>query len=290
MAFDVSLSNSSYTQFGINTSVLHSVDEALFPFDPSWRRVGVNVSGGADSAVGTATLCSIIQDLGVDCEVVFLTNVRVWQNRPWAAPISVEVYNKLREMFPNVRMQRVQNYIPPELEDGAIGQIEQIGTSGDRMCTRSFNAFAGYTYKLDAVYGFITNNPTSDDFDHTRQPFDRVWTASSLAEQSDCPQFKPDSKPAQVYPWKLISKDFIMGQYLRRGWQTLLDTTRSCEGDKVLFDYLDPVPFKDYTEYEHGVTPLLTCNEITDLVEEKCYWCEERSWALQKAQRIIDGA
>ena len=129
MAFDVSLSNRSYTHFDIDTTVLHSVDEALFPFDPSWRRVGVNVSGGADSAVGTATLCSIIQDLGVDCEVVFLTNVRVWQNRPWAAPISVEVYEKIRSMFPDVRMQRVQNYIPPELEDGAIGIIEQIETS-----------------------------------------------------------------------------------------------------------------------------------------------------------------
>ncbi len=288
MTFDVSFSNSSYTKFNINPSILHQVDEALYPFDTNWKRVGVNVSGGADSAVGTATLCSIIERLGVDCEVVFLTNVRGWINRPWAAPISVEVYEKLRSMFPSIQMQRVQNYIPPEIEDGAIGIIEQINTSGDRLCTRSFNAFAAHTYKLEAVYNFVTNNPDNQEFAHHRAPFDRGWNADLLEQQVICPQIYVKNNPVQVYPWKLISKDFIMGQYIRQGWQELLDTTRSCEGDKALFDYLDPVPFKDYTEYEHGVTPLLTCCEITDNEQQRCFWCAERNWALRRAQRIIN--
>ena len=37
-----------------------------------------------------------------------------------------------------------------------------------------------------------------------------------------------------VHPWKLITKDFILGQYYRRGWEDLFNITRSCEGDKVL--------------------------------------------------------
>ncbi len=286
--FDVSLSNSGYSMYNVDNNILHNVDGALYPFNPDWKRVGVNLSGGADSAVGVATLCKLIQQSGADTEIVVLTNVRVWENRPWAAPISVEVYNKLREMFPDVQMQRVQGYIPPEIEDGTIGIIEQIGTSGDRITTRSFNKFAAYTYKLEAVYGFITNNPVADDFQHPGQPYDRTWNADILKDNGSCPQYKGNSTPIQVYPWKLISKEFIMGQYLRNNWQDLLNITRSCEGDKALHQYRDPNPFVDYTEYQHGVTPLPTCNDITDVTEEKCFWCNEREWALNKARKIID--
>jgi hypothetical protein len=289
MKFDVSLSNRSYTKFDVDPGMLHQVDEALFPFNTNWKRVGVNVSGGADSAVGTATLCSIIERLGLDTEIVFLTNVRVWNNRPWAGPISVEVYEKIQSMFPQIKMTRVQNYIPPELEDGSIGIIEQIGTSGDRICTRSFNAFASYTYKLDAVYGFITANPDDEEFIFDRGgPYDRAWTPEALEEATFCPQITPDSKLTHVLPWKLITKDFIMGQYIRRGWQELLEITRSCEGDKNLFEFMETEPFKDYTEYEHGVTPLVTCGDVTDNVQEGCFWCAERDWALKRAKKIME--
>src|SRR6056300_437007 len=108
MAFDVNLSNKSYEMHNVDKRVLHQVDEALYPYDPTWERVGVNVSGGADSAVGTAILAELIEKHGNNTEIVFLTNVRVWNNRPWAGPISVEVYEKIRSMFPNVKMQRVQ--------------------------------------------------------------------------------------------------------------------------------------------------------------------------------------
>ena len=153
--FDVSLSNKSYEMNNVPSGVLHQCDEALYPYDPTWKRVGVNVSGGADSAVGTAILAELILKHCNNTEIVFLTNVRVWNNRPWAGPISVEVYEKLQSMFPEVKMTRIQNFIPPEIEDGSIGVIEQIGTTGDRMCTQSFNRYAVHSYKLQAVYNFI---------------------------------------------------------------------------------------------------------------------------------------
>jgi hypothetical protein len=284
MTFDVSLSNKSYEMHNVDKRVLHQVDEALYPYDPTWKRVGVNVSGGADSAVGTAILAELIEKHGNNTEIVFLTNVRVWNNRPWAGPISVEVYEKICSMFPDVKMQRVQNFIPPELEEGSIGIIEQIGTTGDRMCTQSFNRFAVHTYKLDAVYNFITNNPSNDEVAHSKGPWDRLWNEEKLADTSVCPQYFSDT-PVIVHPWKLIKKDFIMGQYYRRGWQNLLDTTRSCEGDINLFP---DGPFIDYTRYEHGVTPLHECHEIVDDIEKGCYWCAEREWAKQKAQETIN--
>ena len=281
--FDVSLSNKSYEMHSVPSSVLHQCDEALYPYNPTWKRVGVNVSGGADSAVGTAILADLILKHGNNTEIVFLTNVRVWNNRPWAAPISIEVYEKLQSMFPLVKMTRVQNFIPPEIEDGSIGVIEQIGTTGDRICTQSFNRYAVHSYKLEAVYNFITNN--SDDFDHRSAPWDRTWTPEKLADTNICPQYI-DNTPALVHPWKLITKDFIMGQYIRRGWMDLLNTTRSCEGDINLWP--DNPEWVDYTEYDHGVTELPLCGNTDPDPQRGCYWCAERDWAMTKAREIID--
>lgn len=289
--FDVSLSNKSYEMHNVPSGVLHQCDEALYPYDPTWKRVGVNVSGGADSAVGTAILAELILKHGNNTEIVFLTNVRVWNNRPWAGPISVEVYEKLQSMFPEVKMTRIQNFIPPEIEEGTFlhagqsGVIEQIGTSGDRICTQSFNRYAVHLHKMQAVYNFITNN--SDDFDHRSAPWDRVWTPEKLANTNVCPQYIHNATPIIVHPWKLISKDFIMGQYIRRGWMDLLNTTRSCEGDINLWP--DHSEWVDYTQYEHGVTPLPTCGDSDPDPHRGCYWCAERNWAWDKANEIIDG-
>ena len=188
-------------------------------------------------------------------------------------------------MFPEVKMTRIQNFIPPEIEDGSIGIIEQIGTSGDRMCTQSFNRYAVHSYKLQAVYNFITNN--TDDFDHRSAPWDRAWTPEKLANTSVCPQYI-DNTPALVHPWKLITKDFIMGQYIRRGWMDLLNATRSCEGDINLWP--GHSEWVDYTEYDHGVTALPTCGDSDPDPQRGCYWCAERNWAWDKANEIIDGA
>jgi len=276
----------------VSSDVLHQCDEALYPYDPTWKRVGVNVSGGADSAVGTAILAELILKHGNNTEIVFLTNVRVWNNRPWAGPISVAVYEKLQSMFPEVKMTRIQNFIPPEIEEGTFlnagqsGIIEQIGTSGDRICTTSFNNYAVHLYKIQAVYNFITNN--IPNFDHRSAPPERVWTPEKLADTNVCPQYIPSWTPIVVHPWKLISKDFIMGQYIRRDWIDLLNTTRSCEGDVKLWP--GHSEWVDYTQYEHGVTPLPTCGDSDPDPQRGCYWCAERTWAWDKANEIIDGA
>ena len=278
MTFNVELSNSSYTKFGIDPAVLHDVNGLLYPYNPEWRNVGVNLSGGADSAVGTAVLCDLIMQHGNKTNITVITNVRVWNNRPWAAPISVEVFNKIQQMFPLVNMQRVQNFIPPEIEDGSIGVIEQLGTTGDRICTNSFNEFAVHTHKLEAVYNFITNNPSDAQFTHRGKPWDRSWDTELLENTRHSPQYQPDNSYCGCHPWKLVTKDFVLNEYIRRDWLDLLNITRSCEGDKNLF-----AEFKDYTEYNHGESALLTCQDLTDDAENGCFWCAERAWAWEQA-------
>ena len=61
MAIDIELNNYSYEKFKIDKSILHDIDGALFPFDKNLKSIAVNLSGGADSALGTAILCTLIK-------------------------------------------------------------------------------------------------------------------------------------------------------------------------------------------------------------------------------------
>jgi len=288
--WDLSFSNSSYEKFNIDDKWLHQVDELKFPFNPEWKNIGVNVSGGADSALGTSILATIIRENGYDCKIHFLTNVRVWNNRPWAGPISVEVYEKIKSMFPDVIGDRLQNFIPPEIEEGSLksesnpkGVLSEIGVSGDRICTQSFNMYAINTKKLNAVYNFITRNPK--DLKHRSAPWDRRW--ESLDDFDRCPQISGNENSYHIQPFKLVEKDWIIGQYYRRNWLELLNTTRSCEGDIHLFP---DGRFEDYTTYVHGTSDCPTCLDAMRPDEDIgrcCYWCVERQWATETAKQKL---
>jgi hypothetical protein len=283
MKFDVELNNKSYNYWKVPKNILQPLDDTVFPFDPTWKKIAVNVSGGADSACGTATLCTFIEKTKSNAELIVISNVRVWNNRPWAAPISLEVFEKLQSMFPNIKMTRLENFIPPELEDGAIGKIAQLDKSGDRICTNSFNSYVQHRYDIDAVYGFITNNPMVKKFKHRGEPWDRKWNWEKVVAALDCPQWHFNNERRTVLPWRLLSKDFVIGQYYKNGWEDLLNITRSCEGDKLLLPQ-----FEDYTTYKHGKSPLPECLDLTDDLEKGCcYWCAERKWAIDSAKKKL---
>ena len=56
-----SLNNKAYNSYdNIDKNFLHDIDGELFYFNPSWKKVGVTLSGGADSACGVAILCKLI--------------------------------------------------------------------------------------------------------------------------------------------------------------------------------------------------------------------------------------
>ena len=118
-----------FTQDGLN-----------IPFNPDWEKIAVNVSGGADSCLLTSLLCRHIEANNLKCKIDIITHQRVWTVRPWAGPISLDVYNALKEKWPNIINKRLTNYIPPELEHSTLGNI--VGNiSGDQIIVQSFNDF-----------------------------------------------------------------------------------------------------------------------------------------------------
>lgn len=310
----IELSNHSYKYFKVSNKLLHNISGLHFPFATEWKKIGVNLSGGADSACGTAVLCSLITQLNLDIEIIVISHNRVWNKRPWASYISADVFEKIQSMFPNIKMSRVVNYIPPELEHGSIGYIDQLTTpdgvqrSCDEVSVDSFNRYVSEIYNLDAVYNFTTNNPADETFKHSDAPQSRNWTVEKICSfdsakfpvpqivfnrekaiellklrasqnttltYNDYTQHKPT-----VLPWLMVSKDFVVKLYKDNNWIELFNLTRSCEGDiQNLYGTTN------ISSYQHNTTPLKTCLDARkDSKDYICYWCAERQWAIDKNQ------
>ena len=242
--------------------IIHTIDSVVIPFDTGWRNIGISLSGGADSALLTYLLCTIIEKHNSNTIVHILSNVRGWKTKPWQRFDSINVYNYLVKLFPNINFKRHENFIPPELEWGSIGPtlIDEYGkqSSGDVIEIRAFAEFVGHWESLDAYYNAVTKNPPIElsnsmphrDVDVSPETFHLAITKhmNGLA----------------CHPFRFVDKGWIMLQYKNYNLELLLDITRSCEGE---FEKLD---YRTYTPGQY----VPVCNQ--------CFWCLEREWAIEQ--------
>lgn len=237
-------------------------DNLNIPFNPDWKKIAVNVSGGADSCLLTFLLCKHIEENNLDCKVDIITHQRVWTVRPWAGPVSVEVYNKLKERYPNIIGDRLTNYIPPELEHSTLGNIVE-DRSGDQIIVQSYNDFIAAQNDYNAVFNATTKNPSMDVPTEDRMR-NRDHQAFGLNEFV-CLYFNY----WQCMPFIATEKDWVIKQYRDLDILDFYTTTRSCEGDGRDGG---PLLGKDYWWYKYNMDqPVETCG--------KCFWCVERKWA-----------
>jgi len=304
-----SLNNKAYNSYdNIDKNFLHDINGELFYFNPSWKKVGVNLSGGADSACGLAILCKLITELNCNTEIVVISHVRGWINRPWQRYIFVDVFNKIKSMYPNVSMQQIKSFIPPELEAGSLGKIDKLNAFGDVVIVSSFNIFATSEYKLEAVYNFTTLNPVKEDLknyitENTKSvndwmnTSDRVWSEDKLDTWISTRKYPPqyqlsiqkfshlyNKTSERIFPWLLLKKDFVLNQFYKNGWEDLLNTTRSCEGDYS--NLYDSQSNEIIPTYIHKETKLITCTEKN--LDNPCFWCVERQWAKESVKKDND--
>lgn len=68
------------------------------------------------------------------------------------------------------------------------------------------------------------------------------------------------------HPFRFIDKSEIYKCYVELGINELFDLTRSCEGEFV------DITYKNYVPGQY----VPTCNT--------CFWCKERSWAIEKSK------
>lgn len=230
--------------------------------DPNWKKIGISLSGGADSALLAFLICS-----NTSAEIHITTQIRCWKTRPWQGPISKDVYNWLVERFPNLTFYRWENFIPPELEWGDKGPnlIDEYGRlkSGNQIILRAHNEYIVHKENLDAWFAAVNLNPSHN-----------IEGSLEDRDQPKIPKIEHHNGVAICHPFIDKSKDWIISQYIKNDIADLLNITRSCEGDNILY----PEVFQglDYKTYKTGQY-VPTCG--------KCFWCLEREWGISNAMQ-----
>ena len=122
-----------------------------------WKRIGISISGGADSALLAYLICS-----NTDADIHFTNQIRLWKTRPWQEHVADNVIDWFKDRFKN-NFYLHRNLIPPELEWADKGPtiVDEYGKlkSGNQIILRSHNEYIAHKYKLDALYGGINKNP-----------------------------------------------------------------------------------------------------------------------------------
>lgn len=214
----------------------------------NWKRIGISLSGGADSALLSYLILS-----QTNAEIFFTTQIRCWKTRPWQRYIAIEVVDWFRQRFKNP-IEHIENFIPPEMEEPNTTFItDEYGAlkPGNRIILRAHNEWVAHTYNLDAWYAAVNKNPDID-------------IPGALPERNEgvLPLHMKHMGVDILHPFVYTSKDWIIKQYYEHNIEDLLKLTRSCEGEFDGINYLTYIPGQS--------VPI--CN--------KCFWCKEREWAI----------
>lgn len=235
-----------------------TIDNLQFPISQSWKKIGISVSGGADSAL----LLYLLTKNCIDCEIHVISQIRCWKTRPWQEHNSLEVFNWIKSKFPEKKFKRHTGFIPPELEWGEKGPTikDEYGKikSGDQIILRSHNEYICHKEKIDAWYAAVTRNPD-------------VPISGGVPDRDEgyLPVVFEHMNKIVCHPFINTCKDWIIKQYYNNDILELLECTRSCEGDKI--HYPEIFGDLDYKTYIPGQT-VPECG--------KCFWCKEKDWAL----------
>lgn len=244
------------------------IDGVYFPLDPNWKKISINLSGGADSAILSFLICKELVERKLNIDVYIISNIRMWKLRPWQRHNSLNVFNFLKNKFPSLTLSRYENFIPPDIEYGNIGPSikDEYGNmkSGDQIATRSFVEYFAHVHAIDAHYAGLSKNP--DDPKITLGMSDRNISFKSYKDL-DLILSKYDNFFV-CHPFRFVTKEWIIKQYKDLDLLDFLNITRSCEGDSSAY----PETFKDlnYKTYKQNMD-IPKCG--------KCFWCQERSWA-----------
>lgn len=243
-------------------------DGVIIPLESHWNNVAISVSGGADSALLAYLLSYYISENNLSINIHFTSNIRMWETRPWQRYDSIKVFDYIKNCFPTLNYYRHEHFIPPELETANMGEIIPYFTGekkgGDSISTFSFATYICKRENIDSWFAALTKNPPTN---FSGSPSDRN-TEENRAVKTPVEYY---NNILISHPFCHKSKDWIIKQYINLDILDLLEQTRSCEGDKnsspEIFENLD---FYSYNPYD--IIP--TC--------EKCFWCEERNWALKQ--------
>lgn len=227
------------------------IDGVEILLDKNWHRIGISLSGGADSA-----LLSYLIIENTNADIYFTTQIRMWKTRPWQEYVARDVVHWFQRRYQN-RIEHLTNFVPPELEEPASPLIlDEYGKlkPGNRIILRAYNEYIAHKYKLDAWYAGVNLNPS-----------EKLNGAMPDRDVASIPPVLMHMGIPVLHPFINVQKDWIVRRYAENGIVELFDITRSCEGEFTELDY------KNYKPYQS----VPTCG--------KCFWCLERDWGIKNA-------
>jgi hypothetical protein len=224
----------------------------MLTVDKNWKRIGISLSGGADSALLAYLVLS-----QTDADIYFTTQIRMWKTRPWQRDVAKTVVEWFCNRFNN-QIEHIEGFIPPELEEPASPLIkDEYGAAkpGNRIILRAHNEWVAHTYKLDAWFSAVNKNPNID-------------IPGALVERNEgvLPLHMVHMGVDILHPFAYTMKDEIIKQYYKNNIEDLFNITRSCEGE------FENITYKNYTPGQF----VPVCGE--------CFWCKEREWAIEQSK------
>lgn len=249
---------------------IHDVNGLPIHFDSNFKDIGISLSGGADSSLLFYILCKLIEDTGSKCKIHPTTMVRFYNTKPWLTKSAKDVYNYMKERFPDIVQDHDWSFIPPDLE---IVKMKKLGLKHlnkmyptdlmfcDVLCTVEYQDFFIKQKKLQYIYSGTTMNPP-ENFDKAPQ-----FRNDHVLEQDG---IKNVVHGTTLNPFALLTKDWIMAQYENFELNDLLDLTRSCEADTTVLGEM-------WLHIEDEQPP--ACGY--------CFFCNERQWGIDNSEKFL---
>lgn len=273
----------TYKQQGWDNFIFTSTGIPI-PFNTNWTKIAFFISGGADSAMLCWTVLNYLKEHNINVEVHTISHIRMWKTRPWQRPIREQVVNELKKMFPMFNFVSHVNYIPPEIEFGAVGAIiphDGRMRSGDQIESSSWAEHLSVVNNFNVVYCGTTSNPDElSDPVYGGAPNRNVESADIIYD------YLVYGKRITVRPFFYITKDVVMKNYFLNNIVNLLNITRSCECDgrdtlllrakeQNIDNEMVRQKFWSPWKYYKDGDDVPVCND-------SCFWCLEKTWAMNK--------
>lgn len=242
------------------------------PFALHAEKIGIHLSGGADSSILSYIILKYIRDNNLKTKVHFITYIREWRTKPWAGEGANTVYNYLKNEFSDIVVDRHLMFVPVMLED----HWDQVGSHIIKYMATEYTQYLCETHGLRYVYDSTNRPPDELLADLDDELSDRVaiipdWKKMIEKFSIDNPH-RPKSILFFLRPLTYVTKSWVMAMHKKLLDDELLDLTRSCEKTTVGYN-------------DSGIVP--TCNSLNLSHEEKCYWCQERDIAMRDRHKHL---